>query len=247
MTVTKSFLATKSTKGYRRIQGTEQNICSPICKEIKRECKTRQFNIPCIISLQIATLQNSKTAICGALPVMLSSKLLLPEMEVDYNSKSEQLLQGIQNLPISSQIEKLKARIDLIAAACQPWHSTMVEKRRLQHSEELLESNGSGSCRSNENAEGTRLGLANLCCTRGRFSADVWLEREGEKGGEGEGEQEKLYFRFPGPTLMGRGDGGVGGEDDGVAPPDPINEHSLNFFPLLSAAPSVSVTGSLRD
>ncbi|KAJ6317177.1 hypothetical protein OIU76_012846 [Salix suchowensis] len=40
-------------------------------------------------------------------------------MEVDYNSKSEQLLQGIQNLPISSQIEKLKARIDLIAAACQ--------------------------------------------------------------------------------------------------------------------------------
>lgn len=152
---------------------------------------------------------------------------------------------------------------------------TMVEKRRLQHRrgmrwrahssleqklqhlctnhsskssrQELLESNGSGSGRSNENAEGTRLGLANLCCTRGRFSADVWLEREGEKGGEGEGEQEKLYFRFPGPTLMGRGDGGVGGEDDGVAPPDPINEQSLNFFPLLSAAPSIWVTGSLRD
>lgn len=43
----------------------------------------------------------------------------------------------------------------------------------------------------------------------------MWLERGGEKGGEGEEEQEKLYFRFPGPTLMGRGDGGVGGEDDG--------------------------------
>ncbi|KAL9402998.1 hypothetical protein Peur_006847 [Populus x canadensis] len=38
---------------------------------------------------------------------MLSSKLL-PEMEVDYNSKSEQWLQGMQNLPIFSQIEKLK-------------------------------------------------------------------------------------------------------------------------------------------
>jgi hypothetical protein len=32
----------------------------------------------------------------------------MPEMEVDYNSKSEQWLQGMQNLPIFSQIEKLK-------------------------------------------------------------------------------------------------------------------------------------------
>jgi hypothetical protein len=38
---------------------------------------------------------------------MLSSKLL-PEMEVDYNSKSEQFLQGMQNLPVLSQIERLK-------------------------------------------------------------------------------------------------------------------------------------------
>ena len=75
----------------------------------------------------------------------------------------------------------------------------------------------------------------------------MWLEREGEKGGEGEGEQEKLYFRFPGPTLTGRGDGGVGGEEDGVAPPHSINEESLNFFPHRSAAPSISITGSLRD
>ncbi|KAL9365884.1 hypothetical protein Peur_043757 [Populus x canadensis] len=49
---------------------------------------------------------------------MLSSKLL-PEVEVDYNSKSEQWLQGMQNLPIFSQIEKLKARIDMTAAACE--------------------------------------------------------------------------------------------------------------------------------
>lgn len=41
------------------------------------------------------------------LPVMLSSKLL-PEMEIDDNSKRAQLLYGVQNLPISSQIDKLK-------------------------------------------------------------------------------------------------------------------------------------------
>lgn len=41
------------------------------------------------------------------LPVMLSSKLL-PEMEMDDNAKRDQLLHGMQNLPLSSQIEKLK-------------------------------------------------------------------------------------------------------------------------------------------
>ncbi|KAI4329460.1 hypothetical protein L6164_021721 [Bauhinia variegata] len=50
--------------------------------------------------------------------VMLLSKLL-PEMEMGDNSKGEQLLQGTQNLPITTQIEKLKARIDKIAAACE--------------------------------------------------------------------------------------------------------------------------------
>lgn len=73
----------------------------------------------------------------------------------------------------------------------------------------------------------------------------MWLERGGEKGGEGEEEKEKLYFRFPGPTLMGRGDGGVGGEDDGVTSPHPMDEESLNFF--LSAAPSISITESSKD
>lgn len=38
---------------------------------------------------------------------MLSSKLL-PEMETDDNAKREQLLQGVQNLPIPMQIERLK-------------------------------------------------------------------------------------------------------------------------------------------
>lgn len=41
------------------------------------------------------------------LPVMLSSKLL-PEMEMEDNSKREQLLHGMQNLQLLSQIDKLK-------------------------------------------------------------------------------------------------------------------------------------------
>jgi len=86
---------------------------------------------------------------------MLSSKLL-PEMEVDYNSKSEQWLQGMQNLPIFSQIEKLKvdqssfcieyiiivslysgtfiylvlqARIDMTAAACESAEKVLEDTR----------------------------------------------------------------------------------------------------------------------
>lgn len=47
------------------------------------------------------------------LPVMLSSKLL-PEMEIDDNSKREQLLLGMQNLPVSVQIEKLKVLLVVV-------------------------------------------------------------------------------------------------------------------------------------
>ncbi|XP_042983704.1 mediator of RNA polymerase II transcription subunit 8 isoform X2 [Carya illinoinensis] len=63
------------------------------------------------------------------LPVMLSSKLL-PEMEMDDNSKREQLLHGMQNLPISSQIEKLKARIDMIGAACESAEKVLADTRK---------------------------------------------------------------------------------------------------------------------
>ncbi|MCI50417.1 mediator of RNA polymerase II transcription subunit 8-like, partial [Trifolium medium] len=49
---------------------------------------------------------------------MLSTKLL-PEMETEDTSKRDQLLQGMQNLPIATQIDKLKARLDMIAAACE--------------------------------------------------------------------------------------------------------------------------------
>ncbi|GAB4849942.1 hypothetical protein Ancab_029242 [Ancistrocladus abbreviatus] len=63
------------------------------------------------------------------LPVMLSSKLL-PEMEADDNSKREQLLHGMQNLPISSQIDKLKARIDMIGAACESADKVIADTRK---------------------------------------------------------------------------------------------------------------------
>ncbi|XP_021761933.1 mediator of RNA polymerase II transcription subunit 8-like isoform X2 [Chenopodium quinoa] len=63
------------------------------------------------------------------LPVMLSSKLL-PEMEVDDNSKREQLLLGMQNLPIPTQIDKLKARIDMIASACESAEKVIADTRK---------------------------------------------------------------------------------------------------------------------
>ncbi|XP_047171139.1 mediator of RNA polymerase II transcription subunit 8 [Vigna umbellata] len=65
------------------------------------------------------------------LPVMLSSKLL-PEMEAEENSKREQLLEGMQNqnLPIPTQIEKLKARLDMIAAACEGAEKVLADTRK---------------------------------------------------------------------------------------------------------------------
>lgn len=48
---------------------------------------------------------NAENAV--VLPVMLSSKLL-PEMEVEDNAKREQLLLGLQSLPVSTQIDRLK-------------------------------------------------------------------------------------------------------------------------------------------
>ncbi|KAM7492873.1 hypothetical protein LguiB_027482 [Lonicera macranthoides] len=63
------------------------------------------------------------------LPVMLSSKLL-PEMEMDDNSKRDQLLHGMQNLAISSQIEKLKIRIDMIGAACESAEKVIADTRK---------------------------------------------------------------------------------------------------------------------
>lgn len=60
------------------------------------------------ISAEVNLLHvSSKLTFLAVLPVMLSSKLL-PEMEVEDNIKREQLLHGMQNLPVAAQIEKLK-------------------------------------------------------------------------------------------------------------------------------------------
>ncbi|KAK4427490.1 Mediator of RNA polymerase II transcription subunit [Sesamum alatum] len=63
------------------------------------------------------------------LPVMLSSKLL-PEMEMDDNNKREQLLHGMQSLPVAAQIEKLKTRIDMIGAACESAEKIIADARK---------------------------------------------------------------------------------------------------------------------
>ncbi|CAL9151840.1 unnamed protein product [Musa hybrid cultivar] len=63
------------------------------------------------------------------LPVMLSSKLL-PEMEAEDNTKREQLLYGISGLPVHMQIEKLKARIDMIGAACEAAEKVISDCRK---------------------------------------------------------------------------------------------------------------------
>ncbi|KAL3528491.1 hypothetical protein ACH5RR_007813 [Cinchona calisaya] len=65
----------------------------------------------------------------AVLPVMLSSKLL-PEMEMDDNSKREQLLLGMQNLPLSLKIDKLKTRIDMIGAACESAEKVIADTRK---------------------------------------------------------------------------------------------------------------------
>ncbi|KAJ0488431.1 putative mediator of RNA polymerase II transcription subunit 8, plant [Helianthus annuus] len=60
---------------------------------------------------------------------MISSKLL-PEIEADDNAKREQLLYGMQNLSIPAQIEKLKARIDMIGAACESAEKVIADTRK---------------------------------------------------------------------------------------------------------------------
>lgn len=63
--------------------------------------------------------------------------------------------------------------------------------KSLRH--ELLESESSAAAgRSNENADAARRGvdLSSFVIRSGMLSADVWLEGGGEKGGEGDGDEE---------------------------------------------------------
>ncbi|KAJ8646091.1 hypothetical protein MRB53_007839 [Persea americana] len=89
-----------------------------IVEDIKKVSKAFVVN-PKNVNQETATI----------LPVMLSSKLL-PEMEAEDNSKREQLLHGLQNFPISAQIEKLKMRIDMIGAACESAEKVIADARK---------------------------------------------------------------------------------------------------------------------
>ncbi|KAL5990868.1 hypothetical protein ACLOJK_011773 [Asimina triloba] len=72
---------------------------------------------------------------------------------------------------------------------------------------------GSSGSLSRENVDGSVRRPIGSPDKREVLSSDSWLEC-GENGGEGDGEEEKQYLSQPGPTLMGNGDGGVGGEED---------------------------------
>ncbi|GFP79223.1 mediator of RNA polymerase ii transcription subunit 8 [Phtheirospermum japonicum] len=95
---------------------------------------------------------NAENAII--LPVMLSSKLL-PEMEIEDNTKREQLLHGMQSLPVTAQIDKLKVACEsaekIIADARKgyfgtrqgPTHLPTIDKvqaAKIQEQENLLRS-----------------------------------------------------------------------------------------------------------
>ncbi|XP_058113584.1 mediator of RNA polymerase II transcription subunit 8 isoform X2 [Magnolia sinica] len=84
---------------------------------------------PSLASLRTSTSSPVPIPSPNVLPVMLSSKLL-PEMEAEDNLKREQLLLGLQNLPIPAQIEKLKTRIDMIAAACESAEKVIADTRK---------------------------------------------------------------------------------------------------------------------
>lgn len=64
------------------------------------------------------------------LPVMLSSKLL-PEMELEETAKKEQILGGLSSLPVLTQVEKLKSRIDAIGAACSCAEKAINDSRKV--------------------------------------------------------------------------------------------------------------------
>ncbi|KAI4379237.1 hypothetical protein MLD38_005560 [Melastoma candidum] len=111
----------------------------------------------------------------------------------------------------------------------RPWESSSASSSFLQ---------------STENANGVFSAGIDASARRGRFSADVWLEPCGEKGGEGVGESEKSYFWLPGPTLTGRGEGGVGGEEVGVKRPSSSSFSSMGHLAFLPD--NLSVQGLQR-
>ncbi|KAF0921923.1 hypothetical protein E2562_020531 [Oryza meyeriana var. granulata] len=142
------------------------------------------------------------------LPVMLSSKLL-PEMEAEETTKRENLLSGITNLPIPAQIEKLKARIDMIGSACETAEKVIAECRKTY---------GLGA------RQGTNLGPTLDKAQAAKIQEQEGLLRAAVNYGEGLrvlGDQRHMYSSLPSHLVevLPFGDGAHNfGDNSGVYP-----------------------------
>ncbi|GJM99525.1 hypothetical protein PR202_ga16631 [Eleusine coracana subsp. coracana] len=142
------------------------------------------------------------------LPVMLSSKLL-PEMEIEETTKRENLLSGIANLPVSTQIEKLKTRIDMIGSACETAEKVIADYRK---------TSGLGS------RQGTNLGPTLDKAQAAKIQEQENLLRAAVNYGEGlrvPGDQRQLHSSLPSHLVevLPFGDGAQNsGDTSGVYP-----------------------------
>lgn len=82
------------------------------------------------------------------------------------------------------------------------------QSHRLQKPHHLLGGKDCCTSVSSEKAEGS---------SRKSSEASGDDQSGGEKGGDGDGDGVNGYLRLPGPTLTGRDDGGVGGDEEGEA------------------------------
>ncbi|KAL5200906.1 hypothetical protein ABZP36_035260 [Zizania latifolia] len=84
-------------------------------------------------------------------------------------------------------------------------------------------SNRLGVARDGCGGGGARAGVCVENAEEGRRSVSFGSDDDradsggGENGGDGDGDGVNAYLWFPGPTLTGSGDSGVGGEVDGEA------------------------------
>ncbi|KAG8057742.1 hypothetical protein GUJ93_ZPchr0002g24849 [Zizania palustris] len=164
----------------------------------------------------------------AVLPVMLSSKLL-PEMEVEETTKRENLLSGIMNLPIPTQIEKLKARIDMIGSACETAEKVIAECRKTY---------GLGA------RQGTNLGPTLDKAQAAKIQEQEGLLRAAVNYGEGlriMGDQRQMYSSLPSHLVevLPFGDGTHNfGDNSGVYP-----KNTPTFVPNVAQGNPMQSTG----
>ncbi|KMZ59861.1 Mediator of RNA polymerase II transcription subunit 8 [Zostera marina] len=89
-----------------------------IFEDIKKVSKAFVVN-PKLVNAQNASI----------LPVMLSSKLL-PEMELEDDLKREQLLHGMKSFSMTTQIDKLNNRIEMIRKCCESAEKIIADSRK---------------------------------------------------------------------------------------------------------------------